>query len=61
MSKSAMCFLMLALVACGLDILLPSEHVVVHSGLEAIAIISGVLLVISLVIGRKIKFDPMLR
>lgn len=52
---------MLALVACGLDILLPSEHVVVHSGLEAIAIISGVLLVISLVIGRKIKFDPMLR
>jgi hypothetical protein len=61
MSKAAMVLLVLAFVCCGVVLYAPLTDVVVISLLK---VTTGVLLgmfVLALVLGRRIKFDPVLR
>ncbi|MEN0105991.1 MAG: PA3371 family protein [Pseudomonas sp.] len=61
MSKAAVVLLMLALVCCGVVLYAPLTDLLLISQLK---VATGVLLamfVLALVLGRKIKFDPVLR
>lgn len=61
MSKAAMVLLVLAFVCCGVVLYAPLTSLVVISLLK---VTTGILLgmfVLALVLGRRIKFDPVLR
>lgn len=61
MSKSALCLLMIALLACVVNFLLPAGSESLNTLFKCIASLTGVLFVVALFIGRRIKFDPVLR
>lgn len=61
MSKSALSFLILALMAMAIDLSLPLGEDTASTVLKIAAGSFVTLFVVALVIGRKIKFDPMLR
>ncbi|WP_397449171.1 PA3371 family protein [Pseudomonas sp. NA-150] len=61
MSKSALSFLVMALMALAIDISLPLDENTASALLKIAAGVFVVLFVLALVIGRKIKFDPVLR
>ncbi|MDB6051126.1 MAG: hypothetical protein JWR17_3872 [Pseudomonas sp.] len=61
MSKSALSFLILAVMAIALDISLPFDENVASLVLKIATGTFLVLFVVALVVGRKIKFDPLLR
>ena len=61
MSKSALSFLILAVMAIAFDISLPYDENVASLVLKIATGIFSVLFVVALVVGRKIKFDPLLR
>ncbi|MDY7563923.1 hypothetical protein QN400_02225 [Pseudomonas sp. RTC3] len=61
MSKSALSFLVLALMAIVIDMLLPLDANAMSSLLKIASGLFIVLFIVALVVGRKIKFDPLLR
>lgn len=61
MSKSALSFLVLALMAIVIDMLLPLDANAMSSLLKIASGLFIVLFFVALVVGRKIKFDPLLR
>ena len=61
MSKSALSFLVLALMAIVIDLLLPLDANAMSSLLKITSGLFIVLFIVALVVGRKIKFDPLLR
>jgi hypothetical protein len=61
MSKTALSFLILTVMAIALDISLPYDENVASLVLKIATGIFFVLFVAALVVGRKIKFDPLLR
>lgn len=61
MSKSALSFLVLALMAIVIDMLLPLDANTASSSLKIATGLFVTLFVVALVVGRKIKFDPVLR
>lgn len=61
MSKSALSFLVLALMAIVIDMLLPLDANAVSSLLKIASGLFIVLFIVALIVGRKIKFDPLLR
>lgn len=61
MSKSALSFLILALLAMAIDVSLPLDENTASTVLKiAMGLFAG-LFVVALVVGRKFKFDPVLR
>lgn len=61
MSKSALSFLILALMAMAIDLSLPLNENTASSVLKIAAGLFVALFVVALVVGRKFKFDPVLR
>jgi type III secretory pathway component EscV len=61
MSKSALSFLVLALMAIVIDMLLPLDANAMSSLLKIASGLFVMLFIVALVVGRKIKFDPLLR
>lgn len=61
MSKSALSFLILALMAVAADLLLPEPAHAFSNLLNIAAGVFGSLFVAALFIGRRFKFDPVLR
>jgi len=61
MSKSALSFLVLALMAIVIDLLLPLDANAMSSLLKITSGLFIVLFIVALIVGRKIKFDPLLR
>jgi hypothetical protein len=61
MSKSALSFLILALMAIVIDMLLPLDANAMSSLLKIASGLFIALFIVALVVGRKIKFDPLLR
>lgn len=61
MSKSALSFLVLALMAIVIDMLLPLNADAMSSLLKITSGLFIVLFILALIVGRKIKFDPLLR
>ncbi|RRV07493.1 hypothetical protein EGJ27_12515 [Pseudomonas sp. v388] len=61
MSKSALSFLILALMAVAADLLLPEPAQAFSSVLKIAAGVFASLFVAALFIGRRFKFDPVLR
>ncbi|WP_297842160.1 PA3371 family protein [Pseudomonas sp.] len=61
MSKTALSFLILAVMSIALDISLPYDENVASLVLKIATGTFFVLFVAALVVGRKIKFDPLLR
>ena len=61
MSKSALSFLVLALMAIVIDMLLPLDANAMSSLLKIASGLFIVLFIVALIVGRKIKFDPLLR
>jgi Gpi18-like mannosyltransferase len=61
MSKTALSFLILAIMAIAVNQLLPSSMDALSTVAKSTAALFGCLFVIGLVLGRKIKFDPVLR
>jgi uncharacterized membrane protein YtjA (UPF0391 family) len=61
MSKSALSFLVLALMAIVIDMLLPLDANAMSSLLKITSGLFIVLFIVALIVGRKIKFDPLLR
>jgi len=61
MSKSALSFLVLALMAIVIDMLLPLNADAMSSLLQITSGLFIVLFILALIVGRKIKFDPLLR
>ncbi|MDY7561081.1 hypothetical protein QN382_22180 [Pseudomonas sp. 10B1] len=61
MSKAALSFLILAVMALALDISLPYGEKVADMILKSATGIFFTLFVIALIVGRRIKFDPLLR
>ncbi|MFK7698679.1 PA3371 family protein [Pseudomonas caspiana] len=61
MSKSALSFITLALLAVVFDYQLPATAEDLSSAAKIAAGVFGVLFVVALVLGRRIKFDPVLR
>jgi hypothetical protein len=61
MSKSALSFLVLALMAIVIDMLLPLNADAMSSLLKITSGLFIVLFIVALIVGRKIKFDPLLR
>ncbi|WP_349971819.1 PA3371 family protein [Pseudomonas caspiana] len=61
MSKSALSFITLALLAVVFDYQLPATAEGLSSAAKIAAGVFGVLFVVALVLGRRIKFDPVLR
>lgn len=61
MSKSALCLLSIALLAFAVNFLLPEGSESLGLLLKGIASLTGILFLGALFIGRKIKFDPVLR
>jgi hypothetical protein len=61
MSKLAVVFLLLGLACLGAAIMAPAQPVIVGTALAIAAAVSSVLFLAALFIGRRIKFDPLLR
>jgi hypothetical protein len=61
MSKSALSFLILALLAMAIDVSLPLDENTASSVLKIAMGLFVALFVVALVVGRKFKFDPVLR
>ena len=61
MSKSALSFLILALMAVAGDLLLPEPAQTFSSLLKIAAGVFACLFVAALFVGRRFKFDPVLR
>lgn len=61
MSKSALSFLVLALMAIVINMLLPLDAHAVSTLLNIASGLFVTLFIVALVVGRKIKFDPVLR
>lgn len=61
MSKAALSFLILAIMAVALDQLLPASTETFSTVAKAAAVVFAVLFVAALFVGRRIKFDPVLR
>jgi uncharacterized membrane protein YtjA (UPF0391 family) len=61
MSKSALSFLILALMAMAIDFALPFDENTASAVLKIAMGLFVALFVVALVVGRKIKFDPVLR
>ena len=61
MSKAAFGFLVLALVSCAVVLYAPVGDMVVIGVFKAMTVVSGALFALALLLGRRIKFDPVLR
>ncbi len=61
MSKAALSFFILAIMALAVDQLLPSSMETVDTIAKTAVGIFTSLFIFSLIVGRKIKFDPVLR
>ncbi len=61
MSKSALSFLILALLAMAIDVSLPLNENTASMVLKIAMGLFIALFVVALVVGRKFKFDPVLR
>jgi hypothetical protein len=61
MSKAAISFLILAILALAVDQLLPTSMETLKTVAKGGAGIFGSLFLAGLIIGRRIKFDPVLR
>ncbi|MBA1230669.1 hypothetical protein G7013_13565 [Pseudomonas viridiflava] len=61
MSKSALSFMTLALMAVAFDLLLPAQAQTMSTAAKIGAGIFASLFVVALVVGRRFKFDPVLR
>ncbi|SDX58835.1 hypothetical protein SAMN05444064_11129 [Pseudomonas syringae] len=61
MSKTALSFLVLAIMALVVDLLLPPQAQVVSVVATIVAVLFAGLFVIALFVGRRFKFDPVLR
>ncbi|RMO81608.1 hypothetical protein ALQ33_00077 [Pseudomonas syringae pv. philadelphi] len=61
MSKTALSFLVLAIMALVVDLLLPPQAQVVSVVATIVAGLFAGLFVIALFVGRRFKFDPVLR
>jgi len=61
MSKAALSFLILAIMAVAVDQLLPPSTETLSTAAKAAAGVFAVLFVAALFVGRRIKFDPVLR
>lgn len=61
MSKSTLSFLVLALMAIVINMLLPLDAHAVSTWFNIASGLFVTLFIVALVIGRKIKFDPVLR
>ncbi|WP_285426042.1 PA3371 family protein [Pseudomonas sp. efr-133-TYG-103a] len=61
MSKAALSFLILAIMAVAVDQLLPASTETLSTAAKAAAGVFAVLFVAALFVGRRIKFDPVLR
>jgi uncharacterized membrane protein YtjA (UPF0391 family) len=61
MSKSALSFLILALLAMAIDVSLPLNENTASTVLKIAMGLFIALFVVALVVGRKFKFDPVLR
>lgn len=61
MSKAALSFLILAIMAVAVDQLLPSSMDTLSTAAKTAGGVFGSLFVAALFVGRRIKFDPVLR
>jgi hypothetical protein len=61
MSKAALSFFILAVMALAVDQLLPASLASLGMVAKSAAGVFAVLFVVALVVGRRIKFDPVLR
>lgn len=61
MSKSALSFLILALLSMAIDVSLPLDENTASTVLKIATGLFVALFVMALVVGRKFKFDPVLR
>lgn len=61
MSKSALSFMILALMAVAVDLLLPEQAPALSSASKIAAGVFASLFVVALFLGRRFKFDPVLR
>ncbi len=61
MSKSALSFMNLALMAVAVDLLLPLQAQALSTAAKIGAGVFASLFVVALVVGRRFKFDPVLR
>ncbi|MBP0942313.1 PA3371 family protein [Pseudomonas alliivorans] len=61
MSKSALSFMILALMAVAVDLLLPLQSQALSTAAKIGAGVFASLFVVALVVGRRFKFDPVLR
>ncbi|SQF99695.1 Uncharacterised protein [Paucimonas lemoignei] len=65
MSKSALSFIILAIMAVAVDLLLPASaqggSSILSSAMKISAGLFSVLFVVALILGRRFKFDPVLR
>lgn len=61
MSKSALSFIILAIMAVAVDLLLPATAQGLSSVMKIAAGLFAVLFIVALILGRRFKFDPVLR
>ena len=61
MSKSALSFIILAIMAVAVDLLLPATAQGLSSVMKIAAGLFTVLFIAALILGRRFKFDPVLR
>lgn len=61
MSKAAVSFFILAIMALAVDQLLPASLEAFSIAVKSAAGIFSALFIVALVLGRRIKFDPVLR
>ena len=61
MSKSALSFMILALMAVAVDLLLPLQAQALSTAAKIGAGVFASLFIDALVVGRRFKFDPVLR
>ncbi|MBD8494817.1 hypothetical protein IFR09_14880 [Pseudomonas syringae] len=61
MSKSALSFLILTLMALAMDLLLPEQAAVLNTAAKVTAGVCASLFFGALIVGRRFKFDPVLR
>ncbi|MGV6393822.1 PA3371 family protein [Pseudomonas caspiana] len=61
MSKSALSFIILAIMSVAVDLLLPANAQGVSNVMKIAAGLFSVLFIVALILGRRFKFDPVLR
>ncbi|MFJ4144388.1 PA3371 family protein [Pseudomonas sp. NPDC089734] len=61
MSKPALSFMILALMAVAVDLLLPEQAYALNYASRILAGLFASFFVAAMVVGRRIKFDPVLR